>query len=380
MAQLTKVEARTDMYAWFAVTSTLGMSTGLFTAGWLTYLQRTYLEYDWKECYPAVFGMYALIGIVKVVLTLFLTDRCEADYTPSHRRYEEEEDMGARPLLNDGDRRRSYTKAPEIRSGVRRIGRSITTRVSRESRPILFRLCILLAVNSFASGMIPVTLMSWYVNYRFRWFLVHRVGYAMSAVWLVAAVGNLASASVARRLGLVKTMVVMHLPNAIFLAFIPLAPTWWIMIILLFIGAALGSMDQAPRMAFVAAVFKAEERTAVMGTINLVRTVSAAGGPLLSGYLWHHKLWWVSFVISAVLKISYDIGLLAMFLNTKLPGQDGQPRDVTVADMDVGILLSENLARPDDFIIPEDEVEEVTQNEVGHDGHGKVMYHDIDDA
>lgn len=368
------------MYAWFAVTSTLGMASGLFTAGWLTSIQRTYLGYDWKECYPAVFGMYAVVGIVKVVLTLFLTERCEADYAPPQRRYEEEEDTSARPLLNDGDRRTSYTKAPEIRSGVRRISRSITTRVSRENRPILFRLCILLAVNSFASGMLPVTLMSWYVNYRFRRFLISRVGYAMAAVWLVAAGGNLASASVARRLGLVKTMVLMHLPNAIFLALIPLAPTWWSFIILLFIGAALGSMDQAPRMAFVAAVFKAEERTAVMGTINLVRTVSAAGGPLLSGYLWHHELWWVSFVISAVLKISYDIGLLAMFLNTKLPGQDGRPKDVTVADVDVDILLSENLARPEDFVIPEDEVEEVERNEVDHDGHGKVMYHDIRDA
>lgn len=93
-----------------------------------------------------------------------------------------------------------------------------------------------------------------------------RIGYYMSAVWLVASIGNLFSASIARRLGLVRTMVLMHLPNAIFLLFIPLAPTWWIKLILLLGSAALGSVDQAPRMAFVAAVFTSEERTAVMGS------------------------------------------------------------------------------------------------------------------
>lgn len=98
---------------------------------------------------------------------------------------------------------------------------------------------------------------------------MYKIGYYMSAVWLVASLGNLFSAYIARRLGLVRTMVLMHLPNAIFLVFIPLAPTWWIKLILLFVSAALGSVDQAPRMAFVAAVFSAEERTAVMGSKSL---------------------------------------------------------------------------------------------------------------
>ena len=99
-----------------------------------------------------------------------------------------------------------------------------------------------------------------------------QIGYYMSAVWLVASLGNLFSASIARRLGLVRTMVLMHLPNAIFLLFIPLAPTWWIKLVLLFVSAALGSVDQAPRMAFVAAVFSPEERTAVMGSRLLLLT------------------------------------------------------------------------------------------------------------
>ena len=117
-------------------------------------------------------------------------------------------------------------------------------------------------------------------------------------------------------------------------------------------------------------------KTAVMGIINLVKTVASAGGPLVSGYLYEKKMSWLTFVIAACLKISYDIGLLAMFLKTPLPEQEGRPRNVTVADVDVDILLSENLTRPEDFenIDEEDgDTGEVTNGRK----YGEVRYEEI---
>ncbi|KAK0861036.1 hypothetical protein LTR87_017095 [Friedmanniomyces endolithicus] len=189
----------------------------------------------------------------------------------------------------------------------------------------------------------------------------------MAAVWLVASIANLFSSSVARRLGLVRAMVFTHLPNAVFLAFIPLAPTWWMMAMLLLASSAFGSMDQAPRSAFVAAVFLPSERTAVMGTLNLVRTLAAAGGPLVTGYFHEKKMWTAVFFLSAALKIAYDIGLLMMFVNTKLPETQRRPRETTVTDMDVGVLLSESLTPPEAFETFDDE--EVGGYEGG--GYGK---------
>ena len=221
--------------------------------------------------------------------------------------------------------------------------------------------------------------MSWYANYRFRYFLVHRLGYAMAAVWLAASVANLFSASVARRLGLVRAMVFTHLPNAIFLALIPLASTWWLMLMLLLVSAAFGSMDQAPRSAFVAAVFLPRERTAVMGTINLVKTLASAGGPLLTGYLHDKKMWGPVFVIAATLKILYDIGLLTMFLKTKLPEHGQRPREATVQDVDVGILLSDHLVPPEEF--ERLDAEDMDDGSTFYDpGHGKVSYEQIEEA
>jgi Major Facilitator Superfamily len=353
------------------------MASGLCISGWVTYILRKYFDWNWKDGYPVIFGIYAAIGLIKAGLTLLLTERCEPNYSP-HIETDIAEREATAPLMSDG-RRTSYTKPSKVTGAMRKIGETVTTKISPESRPILIRLCFLFAINSFAQGMLPVTLMSWYANYRYRWFLTYRLGYAMAAVWLVASVANLFSASVARRLGLIRAMVFTHLPNAIFLAFIPLASSWWLMLMLLLVSSAFGSMDQAPRSAFVAAAFLPSERTAVMGTINLVKTIASAGGPLLTGYFHDKKMWGAVFVIAAVLKILYDIGLLAMFLKTKLPEHGRRPREVTVSDVDVGILLNEQLVDPDEFERDDDD-EEMGGHDGGYNsGHGKGRYEEIEE-
>lgn len=165
----------------------------------------------------------------------------------------------------------------------------------------------------------------------------------MALVWFASSVCNLFSASVARRIGLVRAMVFTHLPGAIILGFIPLANSWAVMGVLIVLRSAFNSMDQAPRSAFVAAVFLPAERTAVMGTINLVKTLGQAAGPLVTGFLMQRKKWWIAFVLAAALKVVYDIGLLVMFVNTKVAEHGRQPRTTPVSDMDVGILLDEQM-------------------------------------
>lgn len=381
LAQLVTIEARTDVYAWFSVSSTLGMAAGLSISGWITYILRTYRGWDWKETYPVIFGLYAVIGIIKACLTLLLTERCEPNYDA-----QTEADLADRgaaaPLMTEAGRRTSYTKPmPIVTSTMRKIGKTTRIKLSPESRGILIRLCILFGLNSFAQALLPVTLMAWYANWRYRWFVLYRIGYAMAAVWVVASIANLFSASVARRLGLVRAMVFTHLPNAIFLAFIPLASSWWWLLILLLLSSAFGSMDQAPRSAFVAAVFLPEERTVVMGTINLVKTLAAVGGPFLTGYFHDRKMWHATFWISAAIKVCYDIGLLAMFLNTTLPEQGRRPREgLTVSDVDVGILLSEDMVHPDEFAQDMDDDDDMDESSPVYrpDAYGKPGYNEIE--
>jgi hypothetical protein len=88
-----------------------------------------------------------------------------------------------------------------------------------------------------------------------------------------------------------------------------LAPT-----ICLLVGrSVLNSMDQAPRSAFLSLIVLPEERTAVMGVVNILKTLAQSSGPSLTGVLAGHDRFWVAFVVAGSLKAAYDLMLLAFF-------------------------------------------------------------------
>ncbi|KAJ6477748.1 hypothetical protein C8R45DRAFT_364632 [Mycena sanguinolenta] len=72
-------------------------------------------------------------------------------------------------------------------------------------------------------------------------------------------------------------------------------------------------MDIAPRTAFLASYVLPEERTAVMGIINVVKMFSQSLGPTVTGLLATHGKIWSSFVIAGVLQGSYDLAMLYFF-------------------------------------------------------------------
>lgn len=72
-------------------------------------------------------------------------------------------------------------------------------------------------------------------------------------------------------------------------------------------------MDVAPRSAFLAAIILPNERTAIMGILNVVKTFASGLGPGLTGVLFDHNLAWTVFVMAGSLKVVYDLGMLAVF-------------------------------------------------------------------
>lgn len=83
-------------------------------------------------------------------------------------------------------------------------------------------------------------------------------------------------------------------------------------------STTLNNMDQAPRSAFIAAVVKPEERTAVMGITSMIRTLASTIGPSVTGLLAGNDRFWIAFVAAGTLRICYDLGLFAMFVNMEL--------------------------------------------------------------
>lgn len=129
----------------------------------------------------------------------------------------------------------------------------------------------------------------------------------------ISTIGNIFASSVAKRLGLIRAMVATHLPSSIFLALLPAPRGLPATIGLLVARATLNSMDQAPRSAFLSIVVLPEERTAVMGVVNILKTLSQSSGPSVTGILAGQNHFWVAFVAAGSLKATYDVLLLVFF-------------------------------------------------------------------
>jgi hypothetical protein len=95
-------------------------------------------------------------------------------------------------------------------------------------------------------------------------------------------------------------------------------------------------MDVAPRSAFLASALPPEQRTAIMGTINVVKTTGSSLGPLLTGVLSSRGLFWVSFVAAGSLKATYDIGMLITFggMDRKDKKKDATPDEEAPSGQD----------------------------------------------
>ncbi|XP_044724112.1 major facilitator superfamily domain-containing protein [Hirsutella rhossiliensis] len=169
-------------------------------------------------------------------------------------------------------------------------------KVSPESKSITATLCLIFAFDSLASGITPLSWVTVYFRSRFN-MEEGKLGSIFFATSIISAVSVLVASSLAKRLGNVKTMVFTHLPSAIFLSLIPLPSSLPLSLVFLVLRSCTQSMVVAPRSAFLAAILLPNERTAVMGTVNVVKTAAQSMGPLITGVLANHGLFWMSFLL-----------------------------------------------------------------------------------
>ncbi|KAH9873849.1 hypothetical protein IAQ61_004476 [Plenodomus lingam] len=225
--------------------------------------------------------------------------------------------------FEDGEERRARRRdlrVPEPQN------QSYFSQISKPTRTIMFKLWILLAIDSLADGMTPYSLMNYYVDQKFH-LSKSRLGDIQSASQFLCAVSAVFAGPLAKQIGLINTMVFTHLPSSIASAFIPLPKTVGPTIGLLLFRAALNSMDQAPRTAFIAAVVKPEERTGVMGITSMVRTLAMSVGPSITGLLSGSGNFWVAFLATGICRITYDLGLWVLFVNVRVDRDTGRQED-----------------------------------------------------
>lgn len=110
----------------------------MMTCGWVVHTLQHAKGWSDLRSYRIVFFAYAVIGLMKCALALSLSKNCEAE-----KKVASERDSETTPLLggNGAKAKKSKTSA------------SLLPSFSAESRIIVLNLCILFALDAFASGL-----------------------------------------------------------------------------------------------------------------------------------------------------------------------------------------------------------------------------------
>jgi hypothetical protein len=331
--------------------STWGLSVGGEIAGRVIEFLQESRGWSLTNAYHSIFVGYAVMGVVNSALAYFLTDACEADVTS---------DTYDQVSQNESDDIELDEQEPSVQQAHKVLDPptassnrflswmgSWFTNISAPTLRIVYKLWILLMADSVADGMVPFALCNLWLERQFKPSTA-TLGDVTAISYLLAAISSVFAGPLARRIGLINTMVFTHVPSSAAVFLFGLPSHLWMAIALLFIRAGLNNMDQAPRAAFIAAVVKPEERTAVMGITATLRTVAAMIGPSITGLLAAGDRFWIAFLVAGALRLAYDFGLYAMFVNMKLyqhetvvPAENPEDRRVSSEDeMEVGEHVS----------------------------------------
>lgn len=260
---------RTWALAWYSVVLDASGAVGALAAG-IPIAAQKWWNVDLGHSYRLLFIGYAAVNVLTALLYLLLS--------------------------------------PEVE--VRKAGLPLQPRsaISPETKSTVRRLSALFSIDAFGGGFLTDALVSYWFFRRFG-IAESRLALLFFTVHVLNALSHLGAAWLAKRIGLIKTMVFTHLPSSVFLiaaAFMP-SPRWAILLFLL--RESLVEMDVPTRQSYVAAVVKPEERTFAAGVTNLVRNGAWAAASAVAGVFMQQVAFAAPLLLGGGLKIVYD-GLL----------------------------------------------------------------------
>jgi len=291
IAQVTEPSRRTVLFARYNLVASGSYAGGALVAGVPGLLTQAGLPL--ASGIRLLFGVYAALALIVAGLSLRLSSPVEA---PSH--------------------------APvQVTSMWQRLVPPL-----HRSRGIVWRLTALFSVDALAGGLVVQSLMALFFHLRFGVSLT-----TLSALFfganLLSALSFLAAVPLARRFGLLNTMVFTHLPSNILLALVAFAPTFPLAAALLLVRQALSQMDVPTRQAYTMALVDPQERTSAASVTSLARSVGSASSPVFSGLLLQGPLLVLGlpFILAGMLKSAYDCSLWMVFRHVHLEEEQRAP-------------------------------------------------------
>jgi MFS family permease len=285
LSHIVPAPDRTEVFAWYTLAGSVATALGALFSGFLTQsLQQTSLTP--VASYRAVVLLYAALGLLLAFLFTRLSALVEVGAVPS--------------------RSASSAGIADI-FGITR------------SRNVVLKLSSLFALDSFAGGFVVQSFAAYWFYLRFG---VEPGTLGAIFFWanIFAGISALLASRLAARIGLVRTMVVTHLPSNVLLILVPLMPNLSLAVFVLLLRFSISQMDVPTRQSYIMAVVPPEERSAAGGFTVVARTTGAAVSPLLAGFMFARPSWInMPFFIAGGLKILYDLLLYKQFVTVQPP-------------------------------------------------------------
>lgn len=259
---------RTQTFAWYNVLQDAGHALGSVAAGLPVLLERAGGMAAPAALRAAVLA-YAAVALASVALYLSLSPAVE-------------------------------------RTATARLG------VSPKTRSILVKLCALFSLDALGGGFLTTALLSWFFATRFG-ASPATIGVLFFLARVANALSHFGAAWLARRIGLVNTMVFTHIPSSLLLVTVAIAPSFSIAAVLFVLREGLVEMDVPTRQSYVMAVVAPGERTVASGVTSLVRLAAWAVAPSFAGLFMETGSFAAPLLVGAVMKISYDLLLWLAF-------------------------------------------------------------------
>jgi MFS family permease len=298
LAGFVPAEARTRLFAWYNLTGSVATALGALCGGWLA-LAAQEMGLDGPHAYRPGLVLYALCGLGLWVCFARLSAAVEP----------------------------GRGEAPQGAAGAWGLG---------SSRARVLHLAALFSLDAFGGGLVLQSVLAWWLHLRFG-AGAGKLGSLFFAVNVLAALSYLLAGRLARRIGLLRTMVFTHLPANLLLMLVPLMPGFASAAAVLLIRALITQMDVPTRQAYLMAVVSPGERTAAAGITGVARSLGSAAAPVLTTTLTAAAYAAWPFWLAGVIKVTYDLLLWRGFAHihpehehaastgTVAPGSPGSP-------------------------------------------------------
>jgi len=273
LSQLATKERRTALFAWYNLSGSLATACGALSSGFLAELLQS-SGMSQLDSYRVVLLGYALMGGILAIVFARLSSECEA--VPSKK-----------------------AAGTPSRIGL------------HKSRGVVFKLSMLFSLDAFAGGFVLQSFIAYWFHVRYGADEA-LLGSIFFGANLLAGISALLAVPLAKKIGLIRTMVFTHLPSNVLLILVPLMPNFPLAITLLLLRFSISQMDVPTRQAYTMAVVDPDERSAAAGITGIARSVGASLSPVVAGAML--ALFPASpFIIAGGLKIVYDLILYKSF-------------------------------------------------------------------